>query len=420
MSASRDFAPILRVSDVPGQMTYRRSANAHNSTHIGQIKLFLGAVEFLALPITEKCDIVVYAGSAPGHTHQVLADLFPRIRAFILVDPHERYIMGPRGANCVYLRSSSMHDDVSGARPNPHRDICFLSRDHIEVRIAKDDLRINSATPGSIAIDGAEGIARAIAQHMDTTIGRGATTFYIIEDLFTDDLAHAIAHAFDTSRIAFISDIRTRASDDDDHPGDWDVVTNNMMQQTWAHIMLPRAIMFKFRTPFFNRSDARTLAKLIDSPICAQYCATFGFTPEEIYDPTHRAYRYLGHQSGPHEGLYLQAFAGSSSSETRLIATREGTNNYEHIIWYDVRTFEDTMFYYNHMRDFSTTQRHAALWRTVPGFDGCPDCDLAIRILQMIPPRSTDRDALSPMDILARVLRVSGRTLAQGRHGMRL
>lgn len=406
---AHDFAPITRVSEIPGSMTYTELPDAlkKRATHIGQIKLFLSEVQFLSLPETSQCDIVVYAGSAPGHTRQVLADMFPRIRTFILVDPNEHYIMGShRGDNCVYLRIS---DNATRSFVPYGNNIRFLFKDGTEARGSKIDYPPSTSrvTSSGEPCATADEMIDTIVAHMSSTTATATTRFYIIEDIFTTDLARAIARAFDsTQRIAFISDIRTRSANEE-HPNDADVVVNNMMQQLWVSDMQPRAIMLKFRTPFFNDDARETIARISlpeNASICAQYYERFSTTLDQVYNAPSRVYRYLAN-----DGLYLQAFAGQSSSETRLVVTRATSNNYARLTDYDVRMYEDAMFYYNRMREYATTARHKSKWRLIDGLDGCPDCDLMMRIL--------GGATQIPLQMLHNVLAISHRTLKQDGHG---
>lgn len=394
---AHDFAPITRVSEIPGSMTYRELPRelSTRATHIGQIKLFLSEVQFLSLPETAQCDIVVYAGSAPGHTRQVLADMFPRIRAFILVDPNEHYIMSSHnGDNCVYLR---IRDAPRSFVPY-WDDIRFLRKDGTETRGPK--IGASRVTlHGEPCATADEMIDAAVAHMNQSTSAR----FYIIEDLFTDDIARAIARTLDTQRVVFISDIRTQSAGNE-YPSDADVVINNMMQHLWVVYMQPRATMLKFRTPFFNSEASKTIADIQRSRVCAQYCDRFGIMLDRIYDVRARMYRYLHN-----DGLYLQAFAGELSSETRLVTTRATSDDYARIFDYDVRAHEDAMFYYNRMREYATTARHKGKWHLIEGFDGCPDCDLTMRIL--------GGATRTPLQTLRNVLAITHRTLMQGGHG---
>lgn len=399
-------APITRVDEIPGSAPYRGLGTNRRSIHVGQLKLFLSEVQFLrqyAPPSSNP--VVIYAGSAPGHTRQVLADLFPHIKAFVLIDPHEHYVMGrERGRNCLYARVSS------GKAQVPYADgIRFLSRSGEIVAPKHESLNEQGFSEMNE-------LARAIV----SAIAHSRARFYIIEDIFTDELASAFAQAFAQARpILFISDIRTRAEDEADSPNDFDIVTNNMMQHIWVYLLQPDACMLKFRTPFFSPDDVDVPAKLASAPICARYRDTFGIPIEQVYAragasadagaPAGAEYHYLANVA-----LNLQAFPGNSSTEVRLIATPSATDGYRRLIIYRPRAHEEALFYYNQMRDHAFTPRWSRWFRgPVTGFDGCPDCDLAIRILD-------DRNfAQAPIFILEKVLRICGRTLAQGLHGYR-
>jgi hypothetical protein len=255
------------------------------------------------------------------------------------------------------------------------------------------------------AYDTGETIARAIFDAIASDIAR----FYIVEDLFTDDLARAIAQCAHTIArpILFISDIRTRA-EDAGNPTDYDIVINNMMQHMWAHIMQPTACMLKFRTPFFNAHDAQAFEKITRNPICAQYCAQFSLTPAQIYKPDTREYLFLAA-----DHINLQSFAGSASSETRLIAT--ATSKYAQMQTYNVREYEDTMYYYNQMRDHSFVPDNCRWFgRVACGFDGCIDCNRAMCILSAQSTPNADAARL-----FGEILATCERSLLHGTDGNR-
>jgi len=437
-----DAAPIIRVADIPGAVPYRLIRHARTSLHVGQLKLLLSEIQFLtdyaceciraddntprasvsddntsrlavsddAPPSSGSTAYVIYAGSGPGHTRQMLANMFPRAK-FILIDPQEHNIMGSNPRDRLYFRAAS-------ATEFPNLEIDFATRDGI--------IRANKGVARTLAHLSPDEIARVIVREPKYT-------FYIIEDLFTDDLARALKYlARDhPQRVYFISDIRTniRAAEapqrrrgnpadeeESDSPSDIDILANNAWQHTWVDILRPDACMLKFRTPFMNPSDLDSIVEYggagIYGATIAAYNARFGVDLLALYRA--RKYPFIDCAA-----LNLQAFPGAASSEVRLVATpREYTRMRE----YSARDHENAMFYYNLMRQFRFVENNRAHFDSVPGFDGCCDCALALDILARYvrarDPSATDASAsASAISLLDRALTMTRRTIKQRLHG---
>lgn len=82
-----DFAFNRVLSPDTPRLPYRRRRGEEKTViHWGQRKLLMSEIEFLTLH-HERGDVVVYAGAAPGTHMDYLADLFPGVSRFVLVDP---------------------------------------------------------------------------------------------------------------------------------------------------------------------------------------------------------------------------------------------------------------------------------------------------------------------------------------------
>lgn len=79
--------PPRTVGEIPRAARYGSLGRAKDNPHYGQRKLLVSEIDFLAR-YSEPGDLVVYAGSAPGHHIAFLARLFPQLR-FDLWDPRE-------------------------------------------------------------------------------------------------------------------------------------------------------------------------------------------------------------------------------------------------------------------------------------------------------------------------------------------
>lgn len=147
----------------------------------------------------------------------------------------------------------------------------------------------------------------------------------IHQELFTDQ----ICEKYKNQNILFISDIRT------DHykfTDEWEeeISENMQMQKKWIEIMKPIRSMVKFRLPYF--------------PGITKYFAG---------------------------NLYIQPWAGQSSTETRLI-----TDGKEYAL-YDHTEYEQVMFRHNRI----TRGQKFDHKYDIPGIDYCYDCFSELQIL---------------------------------------
>ena len=417
--ADRNPPTIARVSDIPQRMPYTQLVLARRAAHVGQFKLQFSEVQFLTeclagLPLDSEHQIfVIYAGSGPGHSRQNLADMFPMMK-FVLIDPQEHDIKGCAPNSKLYFRSARP------ARALADEVIDFATPDGI-IQCTKSEAPTQMLDP--------EQIANVIMRE------RGYT-FYIIEDLFTDDLARAFAKLGTDNNVSlFISDIRTnfeapgsrpgkfRARDqafddeaDNDSPSDMDIIINNIWQHTWVNLMRPAQCMLKFRTPFMNPRDIELVRA--KSPQFARDIEQYNATFHTDILAEYLARRYLFMAS---DHINIQVFAGPTSTETRLIA---GPADYARVVPYDPREHEERMFYYNMMREYCFYEQNRAQFHANIGLDGCADCNLALHIAREyiaavarfdIKPR--DVNVSSPVALISQSLARMHRSLRAELHG---
>ena len=186
------------VDDIEFQFKYKPGYHLFKPVyHIGQRKLFLSEFRFLTEIYNDEEIIVVYAGAAPGNHTGLLSQYFPKIK-FVLIDPNDFKI--------IRLGESNM----------------------IEI-VASENL------PGFIETE-------------DYNI-------FIIQDYFTLNMARLLS-TLETPTY-FISDIRTNFnsthSNKDGSPTDLDVVWNLSQQFNWLCELKPKAAMFKFRHPYYEK-----------------------------------------------------------------------------------------------------------------------------------------------------------------------
>lgn len=457
--------PIVHLSDIPDSLPYQSLKHLRRSLHVGQLKLFLSEIQFLTeyvSPEKSKAAVesqiqsaiqaqsglsqvqtyVIYAGSGPGHKDKMLSNLFPNVK-FILIDPQEHFIMHSPSDDRLYFR---LPHKTAFARETIH----IATTSGLKSREKGIPLRANEQLDPT--------------QITRTILNEPRFTFYIIEDLFTDELAQAFRAISASGHIVlFISDIRTNArsminsqssvkrggqdsiyediaaivgaaeldqnpdqkssakpdqksadlfgedEDEEQSPHDLDILVNGIWQHTWVDILQPTACMLKFRTPFMNPADVQTMSQFIRHPMYSSSIAKYKerFKIDVIDEYKKGRYWFM-----PNDHINIQAFPGPSSTETRLIAT---VGNYNRLVQYNPKEYEDRLFYYNLMREVCYVPKYESNFGFIPGFDGCLDCCLAIEILT----RYTTKYNVQrqPFHLLRDVLQMIGRPIQLGFHG---
>lgn len=143
--------PLFLGADAPGLPYRRGSYEQRLSLHVGQRKLLLTEIAFLAL-CSRAGDTVVYAGSAPGLHVPFLAELFDTLR-FILYDPREFDMSRARGPELdrIELHQALFTDDVARS---------FAGRDDV---LFVSDIRTGSTGPTQ---EDDEAFERAVEENM--------------------------------------------------------------------------------------------------------------------------------------------------------------------------------------------------------------------------------------------------------------
>lgn len=78
---------VINMTTAPRAAYESRTKEAKTTVHSGQRKLLDMEIEFLTRYANQD-DVVIYAGAAPGHHHQILEMLFPFL-FFVLYDPRK-------------------------------------------------------------------------------------------------------------------------------------------------------------------------------------------------------------------------------------------------------------------------------------------------------------------------------------------
>lgn len=313
--------PIITFNDIPKtDIEFVANFKCKPGIHRGQRKLFLSELQYLTNIWKnlnpDETYYVVYAGAAPGtHTH-FLATFFPNIK-FILIDPAKFELFVGEFRSWEMLRNSEFRG-FKMLKAKYDKNIPEIPREEWLEYILHSDVQI-----------------------------------YIIEDYFTDELAKLFAPL----RPIFFSDIRTQG-DDSALPTDVDILWNSAMQLNWVHLIKPMGYMLKFRVPFFESRELYVKDFQKEAFINAQKLGI-----DFISDYYSGKFKYLDGT------IFLQAFPGNASSESRLC-------NFSQICkykYYDVSSYENAYFYYNTIARCFTHHRNPYADPSI-GFDHCNDC----------------------------------------------
>jgi len=353
-AAIKESPTCVLYSDIPTRLPYVRSSrNLKTTAHIGQLKLFLTELEFLTDYLDDAGDpaFVIYAGSSPSNKIAQLADMFPAVK-FILVDPHEHYVMYPGGDQYSEERAGEFLYFIAaeGDRYSlGHRKINFYSPHGPPVIVPRGEKM------GAWPLD----IARVVAD--------SPARYFMIEDYMDMSLSESLAALNSHGRVLFISDIRT-LNEDEGQPTDLHILWNSAMMLNWLDVLRPAAYMLKFHTPYFNQNDIEQ--KYAQAPYMHA-----DFERARVHflaDYARGEFNFLRADK-----IYLQAFAGPTSSETRHVGTTLD------ITPFDSKEFEDKLFFHNRItRPFGWHTTHERYLDSILGIDRCGDCALMCHIFE--------------------------------------
>lgn len=343
---------LIDFSQITHSMSYAPSDTLVKTTlHNGQLKLFLTELQFLTsvLPKNDSPCIVVYAGSSPCHKLGFLSELFPATK-FVCVDPNEHLIMFDQ-SNQYSSRYIS-------------KFLYFVVADGDRFTIK--NRRVNFYDEGIIPREAKKSIPDNIAE----IILNGSETYYMIEDYLDDELSAKLAPLTSCGLpFYFISDIRSR-NEKAESPTSLDILWNSALMYNWLKIMKPQKFMLKFHPPYTitDRELRKFEHELLESPWVND---ALGKCPIPFVE-NYRARKFTFIKG---ESIWIQAFAGQSSSETRLIGSTLDT------IDYDLMDYENRFYYYNKIhRPYGWHTNHEACLDKNIGIDRCGDCALMCQI----------------------------------------
>ena len=191
-----------------------------------------------------------------------------------------------------------------------------------------------------------------------STIKDSTERIFLLENYMTDE----IAAIFQELNPIFISDIRT--NENEDMPTDLDLIWNSAMQFNWINIIRPQAYMLKFRVPFFENTILYPKEHHLKTfALAKKYGIDF------LADYYKKEFRYLNGE------IYLQAFLGSPSSESRLCNFMSAFNT----VKYDCKDYENRYFYYNIIERVFVYRINKFSNKELC-FDHCKDCAIEATI----------------------------------------
>jgi hypothetical protein len=296
-----EYKPFITIDDIDNKLEYMYDSNSNSNLglHIGQRKLLLSEVQFLTNNTQKYC---IYPGAAPGHKTHFLVNLFPDVK-FILIDPN--------------IFEIKLVDDNELFRTRKHDDIVMLYNGFP----TKSNTYKNNKIP--------EKMNESEISEMLKYIEKSNHKIYIIEDYMTDKIALMLKRL---GKCNFVSDIRSNVTNV--NPIDFDVIWNRSMVHNWINILQPEISMVKFRIPYYNSKE-----NFSDYPFAKEHFETskkFGVDFVKNYN---------NHEFKMSKAkLYLQAWAGSTSTEMRGWIEKKDISN---IIKYDITSIESKLFYYN-------------------------------------------------------------------------
>lgn len=367
--------------------------------HHGQRKLLLTEIEFLT---NYNMDLVIYAGSAPCEHMVVLAKMFPKV-TFVLIDPNYHELRNVP-FNYVYQNTKAvgrwhMQQQQKRMRSSGGKWLKSIKR-QLRAKFYKHgtfDLINPSATatlPSKMnpITDAwkAKHYRTFIYDIMDASSKQpNGTKVHIIQDYLTIELCQLLKAGLDIAstqrkqegkppfRFGFISDMRSVI--EGKYPMEADLVWNDALQIIALKTMRPESSMLKFHPPYMQDDGTlRKHANVISKELTYV---------KDVLGLDLRASYFSGKYMGIHSSeVYLQAWAGASSSEARLIVHRNDIDkpymHYDHVEW------DNKMFYLKMIRGYgyhphliTTLKKHVKVNQHSKHFDGCFDCSLEMLIL---------------------------------------
>lgn len=335
--------------------------------HIGQLKLFLSEVEFLTERLKSHKDkvVMVYAGSSPCHHASYLSKMFPNLK-MVLIDPSEHLVYYPdekSGYDKEYIEENLYFKCATGNR------------------FGVSDRKVNMFNKGVVQRpSGGDEFDKLIAakdyKPIINAILNTKHKYYIIEDYFTNNLAELFAEMGKSTDFVFVSDIRSALTEGRGDVKDIDILWNSAMQYNWTKIMQPSAAMFKFRCTYFDMRPH----EIFDYANRQPYKSDFELARRNGIDFIGNFKRRIFEYFKP-DNVYIQAFPGEDSTETRLVVSKDKSHGYKDIQKFNCDELERKFFQYNKIqRVYGYHTGYEKIIDPNLGLDACGDCALMVKI----------------------------------------
>ena len=311
---TKKHSPKIKMTDLKHRLPYKNDTQLLKPQfHNGQRKLFLSEVQFLTNTTAKYC---IYAGAAPGNKTHYLSTLFPHIK-FILIDPNKFNLILP---------------NKKSHRKYKHKDIVHLKSGY-----------------GTLSNE-----VHIPTNEYVSFIKSSGYKIFIIEDFMNDEYANL----FKSLNHTFISDIRSNINADTINPTDLDILWNMSMMFNWIYILRPEVSMLKFRQIYYNEKINLNSNKELDTS------KKYGI---DFLDDYKRKRIIM-----PAAEFYLQAWAGKTSSELRMVIQRKDITNFKE---YSSSDIDDALFYFNNVNrglTYHTNKNSSKKYN----FCHCNDCAL--------------------------------------------
>ena len=353
----------ITYDDIPGSYPYREHAGLIKPSNAnGKRKLFLEYIQFLTN--YPDIELVVYVGSGPGTLDNYVHNLFPNLKA-IMIDPTDHNIY--MGSNITLSEKEYRNDDSSSMYTVEEQNKIAYLYDHGKLEYKTpgiDEPKVNLYNPikDEVVTAKREKTEFNPFANVDNTrnfILNSKYKMFLYQDYFTTDMARFFEKILKGTRCAFISDIRFR--------GDGRGITESfvhcdlILQYVWTKVINPTYYKLKFRIPFVDDSHSTKERKC----------------PEQLDIYKNGVLTYLPGK------IYLQPWAPSSSTETRLVGERDnlGPKGWDATKKYNLKDYEAKMWYYNNIWRPYVRHKNDYLNKT-NRVDMCNDCALEVHILK--------------------------------------
>lgn len=386
--------PIYNIDDLPTTLKYNLDKFKNMNCHVGQRKTLLTEFEFYnkCVDFDEKNNLIIYAGAAASEKLPILLKLFPTLK-FLLIDPN--YFSINWDLRYVYQNV----DNIDKDHHKYFTEILKTKKAHSQflVEIAKLSFKTkflyddeNTYNIFDIYDDGYKDKMDIFKKKFESKkiniideIFTSDTQVFIIQDYMTIELTDLLKQYIDNAKtkhkLYFLSDIRTNEIAGTETT-DIDILWNSALQIVFVKGLNPEFSMLKYRTPFYMKDDPTP-------EIINKRDKKYDFVFETIdyvkkyYDVDlikyYKKKEFLYFAS---DFIYVQPWAPSGSSETRMFVSKQNSN--KEFIPYDLK-HEDRMYFYKFIRFFKFYPFFYEKLKDVPElhYDGCQDCTREIMIV---------------------------------------